>query len=201
MRAEIQGIFRGNKRYSSGIITPRSKTIYRSRSAQVYIFIQLSQETWEFDEDGERYYEKVVHGEWITRTEASLTAGFLPELFDRWALKNTSHLVTIIFFARVYYNEEEIKYLEEHEMTLGLIKDYNGRPCKDFYRVAIDFERRNDWHLALGEIKQRMERCEREIILDFHASQLNGLQSDMQERRIMGRWSFVSVVEGLALRH
>jgi hypothetical protein len=29
----------------------------------VYIFIQLCQETWEFDEDGERYYEKIVHGE------------------------------------------------------------------------------------------------------------------------------------------
>jgi len=63
VRAEIYALWRGNIRYSSGIITPKTKTIYRSRSAQVYIFIQLCQETWEFDEDGERYYEKVVHGE------------------------------------------------------------------------------------------------------------------------------------------
>jgi hypothetical protein len=63
VRAEIHAIWRGNVRYSSGIVTAKTKTIYRSRSAQVYVFIQLCQETWEFDEDGERYYEKVVHGE------------------------------------------------------------------------------------------------------------------------------------------
>ena len=62
IRAEVHGIWRGGHRFSSGIITPKTKTIYRSNSAQVYIFIQLCQETWEFDEDGERYYEKVVHG-------------------------------------------------------------------------------------------------------------------------------------------
>ena len=63
VRAEIVGIWRGERRYASGIFTAKTKTIYRSRSAQVYIFIQLCQETWEFDEDGERYSEKVVHGE------------------------------------------------------------------------------------------------------------------------------------------
>jgi hypothetical protein len=62
VRAEVKGIWRGNSRHSSGIVTAKTKTIYRSRSAQVYIFIQLCQETYEFDEDGERYYEKVVHG-------------------------------------------------------------------------------------------------------------------------------------------
>lgn len=63
IRAEVHAIWRGGDRYSSGIVTSKSKTIYRSRSAQVYIFIQLCQETWQFDEDGERYYEKVVHSE------------------------------------------------------------------------------------------------------------------------------------------
>jgi len=62
VRAEVQGIWRGPHHFASGIVTAKSKTIYRSRSAQIYIFIQLCQETWEFDEDGERYYEKIVHG-------------------------------------------------------------------------------------------------------------------------------------------
>ena len=62
VRAEIYGIWRGTHKYASGIFTSKTKTIYRSRSAQVYIFIQLCQEIWEFDEDGERYSEKVVHG-------------------------------------------------------------------------------------------------------------------------------------------
>lgn len=63
VRADVQGIYRGKHRYSSGIVTAKTKTIYRSRSSQFYIFIQLAREFWEFDEDGERYYEKVLHGE------------------------------------------------------------------------------------------------------------------------------------------
>jgi hypothetical protein len=63
VRADVRGIWRGKHRYSSGIVTAKTKTIFRSKSAQAYIFIQLCQEMWEFDEDGERYYEKAVHGE------------------------------------------------------------------------------------------------------------------------------------------
>jgi hypothetical protein len=63
VRADVQAIWRGRNRYASGIVTAKTKTIFRSKSAQTYIFIQLCQETWEFDEDGERYYEKVLHGE------------------------------------------------------------------------------------------------------------------------------------------
>lgn len=66
IKADVQGLWRGDKslhRHSSGVFTSKTKTIYRSKSAQFYIFIQLCQETWEFDEDGERYYEKVVHGQ------------------------------------------------------------------------------------------------------------------------------------------
>lgn len=63
VRADVHAIYRGGRKYSSGIFTSKTKTIYRSRSAQVYLFIQLCAETWQFDEDGERYYEKIVHGE------------------------------------------------------------------------------------------------------------------------------------------
>lgn len=65
IKADVQGLWRGSKalhRHASGIVTSKTKTIYRSKSAQFYIFIQLCQETWEFDEDGERYSEKIVHG-------------------------------------------------------------------------------------------------------------------------------------------
>ncbi|ORY27432.1 hypothetical protein BCR39DRAFT_538001 [Naematelia encephala] len=176
VRAEIQGVWRGQHRYSSGIVTAKTKTIFRSKSAQVYLFIQLCQETWEFDEDGERYYEKVVHG-------------FLPELFARWASKGASHLVTIIFFARVHYNAEEVDYLQKHDLGVGLIKDYAGRWCKDYFRVAIDFERRSDWNQALAEIKRTLEGCEREILMSFHLDRLKE-EAGEEQKRILGSWSF-----------
>ncbi|KAL7422858.1 vacuolar membrane-associated protein iml1 [Cryptotrichosporon argae] len=187
VRATVTGIHRGRHRYSSAIVTAKTKTIYRSKSAQTYLFIQLCQETWEFDEDGERYYEKVLHG-------------FLPELFSRWKATGASHLVTIILFARVYYDDDEVGYMERHDLTLGLGKDYRGRWCKDFFRVIVDFERKADWNAALREIKLRMERSEREILLDFHLGHLGAEQHD--QKRILGTWSFAyegNVLEAINL--
>lgn len=110
VRAEVNFIIRDEKskdgiakpkRYSSGIVTAKTKTIFRSKSAQVYLFIQLCEETWQFDEDGERYVEKVVHGEsfpcFVQNKSTEMMPGYLPELFARWADKGTSHVVTIVF--------------------------------------------------------------------------------------------------------
>lgn len=69
IRAEIRNIYRGGKKVASGLVTPKTKTIYRSKSAQAYIFLQLCREMWEFDEDGERYYEKALHGEQLSVRE------------------------------------------------------------------------------------------------------------------------------------
>lgn len=191
VRADVQGVWRGRHQYSSGILTSKTKTIFRSKSAQTYIFIQLCEETWEFDEDGERYYEKVLHGEFASLSVSDST-GFLPDLFQRWTSIGASHLVTIILFARVYYTEEEVSYLESLDLTLGLMKDYHGRWCKDFFHVLYDFERKGDWMPALVEIKKRMERSEREILLDFQLSQLHGQDHPHAgaKKRIVGRWSF-----------
>ncbi|WVR03870.1 hypothetical protein IAU60_000868 [Kwoniella sp. DSM 27419] len=194
VRAEVNFIIRPDKdprtgrerdkRFSSGIVTAKTKTIFRSKSAQVYLFIQLCQETWEFDEDGERYIEKVVHG-------------YLPDLFSRWAEKGTSHVVTIIYFARIYYSDSDVEYLERHGMTDSLIKDYSGRWCKDFFKVAVDLERRNDWTKALPEIKKQLEKSEADILLDYHFQLLGGKDYKGDEVKIVGRWSFA--YEGNAL--
>ena len=86
VRAEVQGVWRGQHRYASGILNAKTKTIYRSKSAQVYLFIQLCKETYDFDEDGERYYEKVVHGEYspgsFTWTKADGQASCQNSLLD-----------------------------------------------------------------------------------------------------------------------
>jgi hypothetical protein len=120
--------------------------------------------------------------------------GFLPELFARWNEKGASHLVTIILFARVHYTEEEVAYMEKNDITLGLSKDYTGRWCKDFFRVIVDFERRSDWNLALAEIKRRVERSEREILLDVHLAELEQQHPGTQvQKRVIGKWSFVSI--------
>ncbi len=49
----------------SGIVTKDTKIIFRSESAKYFLFLQMSQEMWEFDEDGDLYYEKAVHGNFL----------------------------------------------------------------------------------------------------------------------------------------
>ena len=100
--------------------------------------------------------------------------------------------MTIIFFARVHYDQSEIEHMRKHDMTLGLTTDYAGRPCKDFFRVAIDSERRSEWNSALPQVKRHLENSEREILMDFHLSMLAGKEHDNEEKRILGRFSFVS---------
>ena len=64
--------------------------VFRSQSAQIHIFIQMSAEMWEFDFFGDLYFEKTVNG-------------FLNELFGKWKEKNCNHEVTIVLFSRTYY--------------------------------------------------------------------------------------------------
>jgi len=119
--------------------------------------------------------------------------GFLPDLFSKWAKKSASHLVSIILFARLHYDEEEVAFMEKHDLTAGLIKDYAGKWCKDFFRVVIDFERRSDWSQALPEIKLALERTEKEILLDYHLGLLASKGKDRpdEKKQILGSWSFV----------
>ncbi|WVQ79131.1 hypothetical protein IAT38_001226 [Cryptococcus sp. DSM 104549] len=196
VRAEVNFVIRNDKgkdkprKFSSGIVTAKTKTIFRSKSAQVYLFIQLCQETWQFDEDGERYVEKVVHG-------------YLPELFARWAEKGTSHVVTIIFFSRIFYSDTDVETLRSHDMLEALNKDYSGRWYKDFFKVAIDLERRNDWTLALPEIKKQLEKSEDEILRRYHWDLLREHTSDPGVKvDILGSWSFAyegNVLEAINL--
>lgn len=82
--------------------------------------------------------------------------------------------------------------MEKNDLSLGLTRDYAGRWCKDFFRVVIDFERRTDWSQALPEIKKRLERSEREILLDFHLGLMDAQgKAEGEQKRIIGRWSFV----------
>lgn len=43
-----------------GLISDKTKFIFRSQSANIVLFMQMSREMWEFLEDGDLYFEKAV---------------------------------------------------------------------------------------------------------------------------------------------
>ncbi|KAJ3320168.1 vacuolar membrane-associated protein iml1 [Boothiomyces sp. JEL0866] len=118
VRGQIKGIFVNGVSKLSGYVSEQTRPIFRSETAKYFIFIQMSKEMWEFDEDGEIIFEKGVHG-------------FLPELFARWKKIGTNHIVSIVLFARIQYPQEPTN------MSQTFHRDANGRYCRDFYRRDV----------------------------------------------------------------
>ncbi|KAI8999202.1 hypothetical protein BC832DRAFT_227665 [Gaertneriomyces semiglobifer] len=151
-RAVVRSVAVAGKETSCGYIVPATRVIFRSETAKYFIFIQMSKEMWDFDEDGELYFEKCVHG-------------FLPELFSKWKTTGVNHVVSVVLFARIYYANEKDddddrgtpdtitpKVVGDDEIPI--LTDFRGRRYRDFYKVIADWETRSDWSTLLPTLKR-----------------------------------------------
>lgn len=167
---------------SSAYVTSTTKTIYRSLTARVTIFIQVCRELWEFAADGERFNEKIVHS-------------FLPALFGKWREAGANHTVTIVLISRVFYDHTEIDYAEG-----PLRQDEDSRWYKDFYKVITDLEVIYNWQSTLVSLKDSFWAFQRDILLTHHYHRANlasassttahAKYKEPQEARLVGRLSF-----------
>jgi len=107
----------------------------------------MSKEMWEFDEDGELFFEKCIHG-------------FLPELFSKWKALGTNHVVSIVLFAKVLYPDLP----EPRGIDSSLTTSSQGYPCRDFYKVVIDWETRADWSIILTRLKNEFVQFQRDVL-------------------------------------
>uniref|UniRef100_A0A8C1SVQ0 DEP domain containing 5, GATOR1 subcomplex subunit n=1 Tax=Cyprinus carpio TaxID=7962 RepID=A0A8C1SVQ0_CYPCA len=105
--------------------------VFRSTSAMVYIFIQMSCEMWDFDIYGDLYFEKAVNG-------------FLSDLFAKWKEKNCSHEVTVVLFSRTFYSAKSMVPRYPKSQSLFSFS------C----RVVDQNERRDEWMSLLITIKK-----------------------------------------------
>ena len=128
------------------------KLVFRSQSTMCTIYIQMSNEMWEFDVNGEMYHEKAIN--------------FLGELFTNWKNQTCQHDVTIALFSRVFYEAKSIN--EFPSELLGCIKqDHKERFFEDFYRVVYQNERYEDWMFTLVKLKHLIKEY-RDYILHYH---------------------------------
>ena len=148
VRATIGRIFVRERKVTSGYVSAATKTIFRSESARYNLFIQMAKEMWEFDEDGELYYEKALQG-------------FLPELLRRWKEVPTNHVCSVILFARVHYDDLELHMLEGWPLR----KDGKGRHYVDYYKVIVDLESNCDWGAVIQTLKEEFFRFQHDILL------------------------------------
>jgi hypothetical protein len=111
-------------------------------------------------------------------------------LFQRWKDTQANHVVTIIIFARVFYNAAEISHLAnltpEGKFLTALQHDPYLGHYKDFYKVIVDFETRQEWHSIMPVLKQQMLETHEEILLIYHIG-----EDEAAEVKIMGRLGYV----------
>lgn len=117
---------------------------------------------WDFDIHGDLYYERVN--------------AFLTDLFAKWKKLGSNHEVTIVLFSRTFY---QAKSLDEFPSSMRecLQKDYKGRYYEDFYRVAIQNERNDDWSTILVQLR-RLFTSYQSTVLRYHE------KSGVQERKV-----------------
>ncbi|KAM3588807.1 vacuolar membrane-associated protein iml1 [Umbelopsis sp. WA50703] len=147
IKATVKRLFSGDSLVTSGYVDSSTRAIFRSGSAKFFLFIQMSKEMWDFDEDGELHFEKVVNN-------------FLPDLFNRWSDNATNHVVSIVLFSRVFYNSTDCM---DNDPGVNITED--GRIYKDFYKVIADWETTENWRSYIGPLKREQLAFQRDILL------------------------------------
>ncbi|GAA6003213.1 uncharacterized protein JCM10292_002923 [Rhodotorula paludigena] len=122
-----------NTRLDASCITDETKFVFRSESARAYILVEVSQELWQFEEDGSMLLEKCelfLHELWSHYSGKMST-----EAEDRRSKGvATSHVASIILFGRVMY--DDAADAEEERAPLSQLED--GTLYRDFYKVIVD---------------------------------------------------------------
>lgn len=140
MRAQISEILASGHTVFSGLINEKTKFVFRSKSAEILLMINMSREMWEYSDYGELHFEKAVNR-------------LLPLLFSKWHKIGATHSLTIILFSRTIYSEDVYLSMDPQDKEI-IMKDTEGNYYHDFYNV-ICVEERLNWDKFILNIKER----------------------------------------------
>lgn len=74
-----------------------------------------------------------------------------------------SHQVTIVLFSRVFYEADTLDGFPE-SMRACLQQDYRGKFYEDFYHVAVQSERSDDWACILPQLKRLFHNWQSSVL-------------------------------------
>ncbi|XP_070204272.1 GATOR complex protein Iml1-like isoform X2 [Littorina saxatilis] len=156
IRCMVNEMWSKGEKVLSGVITGDTRVVYRSSTAVVQIFIQMSSEMWEFDLNGDLYFEKAVNG-------------FLTDLFAKWKDQNSCHDVTIVLFSRTFYDSQSLDDFPPDIRECLQVDDF-GNIYEDFYRVIVQNERYEEWNNILCRLR-KLFNSYRDYVLCYHQQQ------------------------------
>lgn len=153
IRCQIYEMWAKGNRVACGVITENTKIVFRSSTSNLYLMIQMSSEMWDFDIHGDLYFEKAING-------------FLADLFNKWKKLGCNHDVTIVLFSRTFYEAKSIDEFPE-PMRCCLQMDHKGRFYEDFYRLAVQNDRFDDWNTVLSNLRTIFTNYQKMVLCNY----------------------------------
>lgn len=138
-------IYKNGKNVTSGYVDKNTKIIYRSESAKITLFVQLSREMWHFEEDGEIMFHKLINN-------------LFPKIFRRWRETNTHHSITIVLFTSI--DLTDIPWT-----NLGPGQRPPQR--RDFFRVVVDQVNSMHWDRIMEDLRLEFANFKRDTMLNL----------------------------------
>lgn len=130
LRVHVSQMWSGRP-LATGIVDSNTKVVFRSKSARFFLFLQVSAEMSDFDDDGDLYFEKAIKH-------------FLAELFKRWDAAEYDHTLSVVLFSRSYFDRDP---------PAGASLHRNGSHYVDYYREVIHTENRMQWSTIVRDLK------------------------------------------------
>ena len=151
----VRKIYIHGQKVPSAAFSDSTKPVFRSESARFTIAMQMSREMWEFDAD--------------RSGEIVLTKGyqFLGQLFDRWEKLNCRHILTLMLFSRVAYEDDagpDSPRPSPNHVTQP------KQAFKDFYRVVVSETLSSESQTILQKLKKECK----EFLRDVESMPLHG---------------------------
>ncbi|XP_076800550.1 GATOR1 complex protein DEPDC5-like isoform X1 [Clavelina lepadiformis] len=140
IRAQVSELWTNSTKVKFGYISDNTNFVLRSFTAEVYVFIQMSSEMWEFDAYGYLQFERAVNG-------------FLKALFTQWKNKKCCHELTLVLFSRTFYETQSIEDFPEN-IRDAIRQDYRNVFYTDFYKCVVQMQRIDDCTLLLPQLKE-----------------------------------------------
>ena len=185
IKAVVNKLYVRGRKVKSAYFSENTVPIFRSESARYVLFIQMSREMWDFDSEGsgEILFSRVING-------------FLPDLFKKWEDLDAKHLVSIVMFGRLEYDQYSLSSLGYSANVIRQTSEstevFEQPPTKDFYRVVVSDMASGQWTAILDELKKEFRVFLRDVCLEDAGSNL--LAEGTQQRdgqkpkaRISGR--------------
>lgn len=173
IKATIKNIYVRGRKVQSAYFSSSTIPVFRSESARFVLFIQMSKEMWDFDSEGsgEILFNRVING-------------FLPDLFKRWADLEARHLVSIVMFTRIKYDQPVPITSGPYGSGLGSSKTSNDKLFKDFFRVVVTDMASGQWTTILNNLKREFRTFLRDVSIrksqDDLPEELEGSREDLE---------------------